>query len=218
MAVSQVDVCNFALLKQAQDITISSINENTKAARTFNRSWSHVRDLVLAEHSWPFALKALPLEEVLQTPFPGWAKRYAYPDGCITALAVCTEAGVRMGMSVLSCCYLDEWRSASFNGRVPFDVVHGDQSTSITTDLESAYLIFTARIEETARYPAPFVEALACKLAHFTAPAIMGELGFRAQGQLEQNYQLARSIAAAHGLNQATEDAPSPTPSLAARG
>jgi hypothetical protein len=218
MPVSQVDVCNFALFKMAQDITIAAITENTKAARTFNRAWDHVRDLVLSDHSWPFALKALPLEEVLETPFPGWGYRYTYPSDCITALAVCTEDGVRAGLSALASCGLDQWRTVAFNGRMPFEVTDGEQDTSIATDLAGAYVIFTRRIEDVSRYPATFVEALACKLAHYTAPAIMGDLGFRAQGQLEQNYQMARSVAAAHGLNQASEDPPAPTPAIAARG
>lgn len=215
---SQVDICNFALLKQTQDIAIAAITENTKAARTFNRVWDTTRDLVLAEHSWPFALKAEPLAEVLQAPFPGWAKRYAYPSDCITALSVCPAEGVRLGMSLFRGCYADDWRVQQFIGRTPFEVTHGEQDTSIATDLDTAYLIYTARVEETARYPAMFVDALACKLAHYTAPAIMGELGFRAQQQLEQNYQLARANAIAHGMNQAVEDPPATTPSIVARG
>jgi hypothetical protein len=215
---SQVDICNFALLKQSQDIAIAAITENTKAARIFNRCWPQVLDLVLAEHSWPFALKAMPLEEVLQAPFPGWGKRYAYPSDCVTALAVCSEAGVRAGITALGACGLDEWQQVQFNGRARFEVTHGAQDTSIATDLDAAYLIYTARIETVSRWPVPFGEAVACKLAHYTAPAIMGELGFRAQQQLEQNYQMARAIAAAHGLNQASEDPPAVTPSIAARG
>ena len=215
---SQVDICNFALLKQAQDFAIASITQDVKEARVLLRAWDTVRDMVLAEHSWPFALKAVALAEVLESPFPGWQKRYAYPEDCITALAVCDEAGVRLGLRALGGCGLGEWPAVLFPGRVPFEVTHGAQDTSIATDLGGAYLIYTARVTDTTRYPAPFADALACKLAHYTAPSIMGELGFRAQQQLEQNYELARSKAAAHGLNQAQEGPAYTTPSIAARG
>lgn len=217
MATSQVDICNSALQKQAQDITIASITESSKPARVFNRAWDRVRDYVLAEHSWPFALKAAPLAEVLQAPFPGWAKRYAYPDDCITALAVCDAAGVRAGVCAYSACYYGEPPRA-FAGRVPFEVTHGEQSTSITTDLAGAYLIYTCRVVEVARYPAMFEDALACRLAYETAPSIMGELGFRAQSNLLQAYEFARAKAAAHGLNEAQEDPAAMTPAQAARG
>lgn len=211
---SKVDVCNSALQKQAQDITIAAISENSKPARVFNRAWDRVRDFVLAEHSWPFALKVAPLEEVLQAPFVGWAKRYAYPADCITALLVCDEGGVRAGVTALG-CGID---AACVTGRIPFHVTHGEQSTSIATDLPQAYLIYTARIEDVARWPVMFEDAVASRLAYETAPSIMGELGFRAQPNLLQLYELSRSKAAAQAFNEAVDDAPAMTPSIAARG
>lgn len=218
MALSKVDICNLALGKMGQDITIAAITDNVKPARVFNRLYPIALDLVLAEHSWPFALDALPLEKLLQDPFPGWTYRYAYPSTCVYALAVCTEDGVRAGLRGYAQCGFGDASRLAFPGQSPWQVTYGEQSTSIATDLDDAYLIYVTRVEETARYPVAFADALAARLAYESCGQIMGELGFRAKRSLWDDYDGARARAAAHSLNEATEDMPAVTPSVAARG
>ena len=75
---SQVDICNLALAKLSQDITIASMSERSKEARTFSRLWDPMRDLVLADREWPFAVKAVRLALDPEDPLPGWALRYGH--------------------------------------------------------------------------------------------------------------------------------------------
>ena len=212
---SQVDICNAALVKLAQDIPIAAMSETSKAARAFNRCWDSVRDQVLAEHPWPWSVKAVALALDTEDPTPGWEYRYTYPDDCLTALGVCSEAGVRAGISRLT--RRDEW-AMQVDGRVSFDVVYGEQSTGIVADQEDAYLIYASRVTETPRYPPLFVDALACRLALEVAPALAGELGLRMGQKLREDYEISRSKAIAHGFNESRELIDVTTPSRAARG
>ncbi len=201
---SQVDLCNAALVKLAQDIPIAAMSEQSKAARAFTRVWDRTRDLVLAEHPWPFSVRAIALALDAEAAYPGWAYRYAYPADCLQALAVCDEGGVREALSQ--------------SNRQAFEVVHGTQQTCIATDLALAYLVYSAQITDVSRFPPLVAETLACRLAMEVAPALAGEFGKRLALSLREDYEIARSKAIAHGFNESREVVQAPTPSLAARG
>lgn len=217
MSLSQTDICNATLIKLGQDIAIASIAEQSKPARIFARIWDRVVALVLSEHAWPFALKSAALAVDPQDPYPGWGYRYTYPDDAVTMLALSSEAGIRGGVAAFSGCCRDSWGAVAFSGRLGFDVMHGDQSATIAADAEGAYGLYIARVDDTARWPVLFAEAVACRLAFEAAPAIQGELGIRAQGALEQRYELARAKAVAHAFNESLDPVLPLTPSLAAR-
>lgn len=216
---SNVDICNLALMKIAQDLPINSLTESTKAARTLSRVFDTKRDQLLAMHPWPFALKAQALSEVSgEDPPPGWELRYAYPSDCLLALAVTDESGVRNGMSRLSAVGLQDdsgWYARS--GFAAFDTVYGASATSIVSDLEEAYLLYVKRVTESNRFPPLFVDALACFLALEIAPAIAGETGLRMAPTLRQAFDAARSTAICAAFNESRETIEYVTPSVAAR-
>lgn len=215
MATSVVDVCNAALSKLGQDIAIASLSEQSKAARAFNRAYERVRDYVLADFVWPFAVKSVALAPDAQTAL-GWQFRYAYPDDCLNALSVCTEAGVRVATSAV--CNGYDGQASALDGSYDFDVVHGEQSTGIVTDLEAAYLIYSSRVEDIGRYSPHFIEALSCRLALDVAPVIALEVGIKMGNLLEQKYLAAKSRAAVQAFNESRDTVQPVTPSIAARG
>lgn len=200
--ISQVDICNLALAKLSQDVTISSMNERSKEARTFARLWDPMRDLVLSARDWPFAIKAQALALDPEDPLPGWQYRYARPADCLTALAVTNELGLRAGRMLSRWCYPDYRQRFA----VPYQQVHGTQSTCFVTDEPGAYLVYVMRVEDTDRYPPHFVDALACKLAEESAPAIIGDRGQAEKPRLMQAYKLALGEAAAHDFNESEDD------------
>lgn len=214
MAFSKVDICNDTLGMLGQDVTIASIDEKTKAGRLFNRVFDRTRDFVLADHVWPFAMKHRALtpdaQEVL-----GWAYRYGYPSDCLNAMAVCTDSGVRVAMSMVA---MGEGGRRLIDGSFDFEVQHGTQATSIVTDLEDAHLIYTCRIEDTARFSPHFAHALSCRLAIVAAPVLAAEVGMRLGRQLGDNYRAAKAAAIAQAGNESLTVAEPMTPSLAARG
>lgn len=210
---SQVQICNLALGKLAQDITITSLTERSKEARVFARLWDPMRDLVLADRLWPWAMKAQRLAVAAEAPLPGWGIRYSRPGDCISVVAVTGEQGMRIGRR------LSSWCSSSFvrSHGIEFEQSMGEQGTSLLCDHPEAWLIYVARMDDPERYPAHFVEALACKLAEESAPTIIGGNGFSNKSGLKQLYQLALSQAAAHDFNEADEDERQPSMAQMAR-
>lgn len=195
---SKIDIFNLALLKLAQDATISSFTERSKESRAAARLWEPMRDLVLAERQWPWAMRAMPLAPASEAAMPGWRLRYSRPSDCITLLAVTDEHGLRVGRR------LSRWCEEDFRQRYAheYETAGGEEGTSILCDLDGAYLVYVARIEDTERFPPLFVEALACKLAEEAAPSIIGDRGFTSKPNLKQLYQMALSQAAAHAYNE----------------
>ncbi|WP_414553176.1 hypothetical protein [Stenotrophomonas forensis] len=211
---SQVQICNLALGKLAQDITITSLTERSKEARAFSRLWEPMRDLVLADRLWPWAIMAQRLAVAAESPMPGWQIRYARPSDCITAIAVTDDAGLRAGRRMSLWC---EPNYCQRHG-VPFEQVYGEQDTSLMCDLPEAWLVYVCRVTNTDRYPPHFVEALACKLAEESAPVVIGGNGLSNKPGLKQLYQLALSQAAAHDFNESDEPGHEMSAAQMARG
>lgn len=211
---SQVQICNLALGKLAQDITITSLTERSKEARVFSRLWEPMRDLVLADSLWPWAIRAQRLAVAAEAPLPGWEIRYARPSDCITAIAITDDEGMRAGRR------LSRWCSPQFRQGhgIQFEQAMGADGTSLLCDRAGAWLVYVARVEDPERYPAHFVDALACKLAEEGAPAIIGANGFSNKSGLKQLYEMALSQAAAHDFNEADEDGHQPSMAQMARG
>ncbi len=199
---SPVSIFNLALAKLAQDVTISSFTERSKEARIAARLWEPMRDLVLADRQWPWAMKAVALALEDEAPIPGWRYRYARPLDCITVVAVTDENGLRR------CRRMSQWCDDAIRHRYGFEYesAAGEQGTSILCDHEQAHLIYVARVTDPGRYPAQFAEALACKLAEEAAPSVIGDRGFTSKTGLKQLYQLALSQAAAHDYNEGAHD------------
>lgn len=210
---TDVDICNLALDELGQTTTIGSLAERTKLGTLCARHYPQMLDELLAAHPWPFARKAIALELTSDTPLPGWEFQYAYPTDCLRAWRVCDEDGLRQSWRELS-TYADPLDYRIGLQAVPYEVVSGTQRTCLVTDLEDAYLFYTARVAE-SRFPPLFtraaVTALAARLAMpiTVAPQL-------AQGA-RQEAQVAFLLAAAEGFNESVPDADPCTPSLGVR-
>ena len=53
---TRIDIYNMALYKLAQSIGVPAITDDSKAADVLNRLWEPMRDLVLTERVWPWAM------------------------------------------------------------------------------------------------------------------------------------------------------------------
>lgn len=210
MASSQIDICNAALGKLGQDITITSFTDQVKAAKVFSRCYDRVRDYVLADFPWAFATKAIALAPIAETVI-GWQFVYDYPEDCLNARIVCDENGVPRATSCVNA-------QLTFAGQYEFEKLCGDENTSIATNLEAAYLIYSSRVEDTGRYPPHFVDALACRLAIEAAPVLASEVGLRLAPQLGNEYLAAKFNAAARDMNESNDQRDLVSPTLASRG
>ena len=205
---SQVDVCNMALRKLGQDIGIASLSEQTKTARVLNSLWRMCTDYVFAERLWPFAVKTVDLELQVQNAPTGWQYRYQMPNDSLNLLDVGDALDFELHY------YLSLPNTARSQD---FTVMHGDQATSILSNAENAKARYVARIEDVGRWPVKFAEAVACKLALESAPAITGNIGLELRDKLFTNYKLAVADATAHDWNESRQTEGYVTPSVAAR-
>lgn len=73
---SIVDVCNKALDKLGQG-PITSLDDGTKSANLCKRNWELVRNQVLRDHPWNFAVKRAVL--AADTTTPSWGFSYSFP-------------------------------------------------------------------------------------------------------------------------------------------
>ena len=214
---TQTDVFNLALYKLAHSIAIPAITDESKAADIMNRLWVPIRDLVLTERVWPWAIRSQALAVDVEGPQPGWSYRYAYPNDCLTAYAITDGRGIATAGKLSRFASGDYIASVWGSGAFDWDTSHGEQATTINTNVREAFLVYACRVEDTGRYPPQFVNALACRLAAEAAPPLIGEVGLNNKNQLLQEYALALTNAGAHAMNEARDDGDYVTPSLAAR-
>lgn len=216
MAASVVDICNMALARIGFSETIASLDERSKAAQTCTLFYEAARDYVLRDFPWNFATRAVQLAEVTDATFPGWQVVYRYPTDCLDARQVVTEAGTRLPLSYWVSTdpqrpHLSRWLPP----RIPFEVSSDEAGRLILTDLEEAYLVYTARIEDPNLFDSMFVSALAWHLAvELVMPLAVDE---RRAARAERNYTIVLSQAQAMNMNEAQADAPPESPSITAR-
>ncbi len=90
MAVSNVSVCNKALILLGEDI-ISSLSDDTKAAIQCGNIYEHTRDAMLRKHPWNFAVKRVALSQSTTAPVWGFDYSYTLPVDCLRVLFVENE-------------------------------------------------------------------------------------------------------------------------------
>lgn len=214
---SQIDILNLALFKLAQSQTIPSITDQSKAATIAVRVWQHAVDMVLTDRRWDWSLKSQSAALDVDDPQPGWNVRYAYPNDCLRLWKIVDRTDLLTNPSLGYWCGFD-W-PPYLRHLYGWEKAWGTQGTCVDAHLEGAVFIYSVRMTEadTERFPPAFVEALACKLAQFMAPPLIGDVGLNAQTSLEQAYQFALSRASAFDGNESLghEDV---SPSLLARG
>jgi len=214
MAVSDVDICNMALGRIGHSETILSLSERSKAAQACARFYAASRDFVLRDFPWNFATRAVQLAEVTGGTYPGWQHVYRYPTDCLQARQVTTAAGTRLRWYETDPTRSDRilrWLPP----RIPFEVSSDASGRLILTDLEEAYLVYTARITDPNLFDSMFVSALAWHLAvELVMPLAVDER--RAQ-RAERNYAIVLSQAAAVNANETARDPAPESGSITAR-
>lgn len=217
---TKVDICNLALFKLAQSIVLPAMTDDSKAADVMNRLWEPMRDLVLSERVWPWAMKAQALALEAEPPLPGWGFRYSYPNDCLTAFALTDAQGLASRGKLIRFatgdCTVGAWGRGS--GVFDWDTSSGDQGMSIMANAANAFLVYTAKVEDANRYPPQFVNALACRLAAEAAPPMIGEVGLQSKQSLLEEYALALTNAGAHAMNESRSDDDMQPAAITARG
>jgi len=84
---SVVDICNRALDKLGQG-PIVSLEDGTKSANLCNRNWPLIRDQVLRDHPWNFAVRRAILAPDVNEPVWGFNYKSPLPSNCLRLIEV----------------------------------------------------------------------------------------------------------------------------------
>jgi len=136
---SVVGICNNALIKIGEE-TITSLTEDSKAARLCNQIYEQTRDSLLRSHIWNFAVKRLELAENTTTPLFGFGQSFALPSDCLRVL--CIE-----------------------DSDIYPDYVYQIEGRNLLTDESAAKIKYIARIEDPNEFDLLFTETLSARLA-----------------------------------------------------
>jgi hypothetical protein len=155
MTTSVVSICNTALDLLGSD-SITSLADDSKAARFCARNYERVRDAVLRAYPWNCAMARASLAALAQTPAWGYARQYQLPEGpdpayCLRALAI--------------------------NGEVDFGLTYKIEGRRILTDEDAPLeILYIARIEDPSQYDALLTDTIAARLALDAAYPLAGSV------------------------------------------
>jgi hypothetical protein len=137
MAQTEVGICNSALIKLGVG-TITALTDNTRQAKIMNEQYAKMRDALLYDHPWNFAMKraTVSADDALEPDFDEFLYGAELPADCLR---------------VWNSYYADEFYQIE-NG-----VIYSDSE-----DLDIKYI---AKITDPTMFSPAFCEALALKLA-----------------------------------------------------
>lgn len=192
MATSKTVIANLALSHLGIGKEIANLDtENSNEANAARRFYEEARNKALEDFDWPFATKFADLTLVEQNPNEDWGYSYRYPSDCLKVRRV------RSGL-----------RTDNRQSRIPYRIGKDDSGKIIFTDLDSAKIEYTERVETVELYPASFVMALSYLLAMYIAPRVTGGDPFGLGNKAIELYTQELSNARSNALNEEQPDHP----------
>ncbi len=171
MAGSPVEICNQALSWLGANLIIS-LDDNSVEAKLCKANYEPIRDTVLEDREWTFAVKRLEPVQLLDIPLYGYSKAFQIPPEVIRVLQV--SLGGEPGVEHSS------FRSTSRGGtgmgretRVDWSR-EGDQI--LANNASRLFMRCLVRITDTNKFTPAFTQCLAARLATDLAVPITNSL------------------------------------------
>lgn len=143
MANSAVDICNSALILVGAE-RISSLNESNRAARLCNEIFNTLRDHLLSEHPWNFAIKRQALAQDATNPAFDYSYRHSLPNDLLRILD--TNLG---------------------------DATWAREGEYIVSNFTDVKIKYVARVTDISKWSEGYKEALSHKIAVYLAYALV---------------------------------------------
>lgn len=164
---TDLGICNSALIKLGVG-TISTLTENSRQAKIVNEQYPKMRDALLYDHPWNFAMAwaALTTGDTSDTNNPEYTYRFTLPADCLR---------------VWSCEFDDE----------DYEVI----DRYIYTNDSSVKIKYIKQVTDPSKFTPAFAEALACKIAHDNCFALVQSNSLKATlyGEMEKYIPVVRS-------------------------
>lgn len=141
MASSVVQICNMALAKIGSESFITSLSDDTKAARHLSIFYEPIRDSLLRSHLWRFARKQYQLAPLVTEPLFNGGYYFQMPTDCLRVVVPDEDYFYSYG----------RWS------------VEGNK---ILADTNVLNIVGLQRVEDPNLFDPIFVEALATRIAH----------------------------------------------------
>jgi len=135
MAISNVSICNKALYLLGED-EIALLTDAVKPARVCNVLFEPVRDALLRQFPWNFAVKRAALSQSTSSPAFGFDYEYQLPADCLRVLEV-------------------------QDSRISWKV----EGRKLITNSDTISIRYIARITDPTQYDSQFVDLLSARLA-----------------------------------------------------
>ena len=171
--ISDVEICNQALIKLGTK-TIISFDDATNEARLCNIIYELSRNSVLRAHTWSFATKIEPLDQLSDNSIINWKYLYTYPSQCLFIVKIYNETDIDTNTYKLLL-------SPDTNQKV------------IATNLYQAYAEYVKKIIDPNLFDETFIEAFVYKLASEFAMAIIGQPELQVSYLKQYNYILGEA-------------------------
>jgi len=163
MAASPVAICNIALGWLGGDLIIS-LDDQTVEAKLCKANYEPLRDAVLEEREWTFAVKRLEPVETTGLPLYGYDKTFQIPPEVIRVLQVSRAGEVDSGILVEG-SFKSATRGGTGTGRETRiewaregDLIFANNSARI-------FMRALVRIDDTTKFSPAFDQVLAARLA-----------------------------------------------------
>jgi hypothetical protein len=146
---STVFICNLALSNIGKD-NIQALTDAGAEARACSQFYEHTRDILLQAYPWRFAGVTASLAEITNDKPGQWGHAYTIPNDCLKIRWVRKE-------------YTEDEPAVSKQEEmsIPYEI----EGRKLYCNLSPAFLRYTTRQVDPARYPALFVDALSWHLA-----------------------------------------------------
>lgn len=142
---SQIQICNLALV-HCGEATITSLNEDNKAARVLNRVYDMVRDQALTDYRWNFAIARAELAADPTPPAFGFQNRFTVPSDLLQLIGLFDS-------------------QESNRNYTSAETIFKREGAYILTDDAPCRIIYVKRITDTGMYPPEFVKYMGYLLA-----------------------------------------------------
>lgn len=134
--ISDVSICNLGLT-MLSTARINSLTEDSENARKCNAVYEMLRDSLLSEHNWNFAISERILAAVDDTPTltDNWTEVHAVPSDCLRII------------------------------RMEYDYPFKREGNYIFSNVSSPKIEYVKRVTDPTRFSSGFIKALAAQIA-----------------------------------------------------
>jgi hypothetical protein len=160
MAVSTISICNQALGWLGAN-SILSLTDSVQEAQLCKENFDELRDVVLEEREWTFAVRRLKLTPLVLKPVYGYAEQFLLPSDVIRVLNVPASRGQFGGLPFLNGGAGADTQEGLFDWRV--ETI--DAGRVILANLDAIRVRVIWRVINEKLWSPMFTQALAARLA-----------------------------------------------------